>query len=118
MSGVANTCFASYAYNCLYYADFEDVQHLIENTEEMADRIDDVANLATDRVYILHSLDDMVTDPDAAQLMSEYYAEYVDDHDSQVVLNRDIPCTQAPIQSDEWERTNSDINIEDCVYDG
>ncbi len=118
-AGVANTCFASYSYFCLYYADFERVQSLIKNTEEIAGRIDDVANLARDHVYIMHGSEDTTVDTDAAQLMSDYYAEYLDDHGNQLVLNLDIPSTHA-VQSDHTGTacgtTNNDLFIENCDF--
>ncbi len=119
-AGLANTCFASYMYNCMYFADFERVESLIKNTEDMAGRIDDVSNLATARVYIMHGTEDNVVDPDAALLMSDYYAEYVNDYDSQVVLNMDVPSTHA-VQSDhtgtECGHTNRDLYVENCDLD-
>lgn len=119
-AGVANTCFASYFCNCMYFADFERAEALIRNTEQIAGRIDDVSHLANDRVYIVHDTEDKTVDPDAANVMSEYYAEYLADHGNQLVMNVDMPSTHA-IQSDhtgtECGTTNKDLYIENCDYD-
>ncbi len=119
-AGIANTCFATYSYNCMYYADNERVDRLIDNTNDIAGRIDDVSNLADARVYIMHGTEDKTVDPDAANIMSQYYAEYLTDHGNQLVMNTELHSTHA-IQSDhtgtECGTTNKELYIENCDYD-
>ncbi len=79
-----------------------------------------MSNLADARVDIMHGTEDKTVDPDAANIMSQYYAEYLSDHGNQLVMNTELPSTHA-IQSDhtgtECGTTNKELYIENCDYD-
>jgi len=78
-AGVADTCFATYGFSCMTLPLLENANELIKNVEELEDddRVDPISNIADHRVYIYHGNEDQVVLPGAADVVEEFYEEFI-----------------------------------------
>lgn len=75
---------------------------------------------AARRVYIFQGTRDSIVDPKAANVIYDFYSEFLTDPGSQMLLKDDIACTHAVVSDHtgtECGETNEDIYIENCDFD-
>ncbi len=121
-AGVAPLCYAFYFLGCIETPSLVSPSLLTLETELLADlnRIDEPANVQDDQIFIYHGTNDDKVAPGAADVIYDYYAEFVTDPSAQIQTKTDLPSTHC-IASDHngtpCGETNEELYIENCEYE-
>ncbi len=95
------------------------LQHLVQVTrqEATADRIDDVAHLKNDRVYLFSGALDTTVETPVMDALAAYYENFVDK--SQILYEKNIPAAHAMVTVDYGNACDQETSpfINDCDYD-